>query len=377
MPVAMLSASSQSSVSSPLSQETWQFFWFIVPPTATSFSVTFARLGSIGDPDFFVQQGVPPSVSSYVVHSVECDTCSPTPLPPAVLHVDSTSYQAPLAGLWFAGVFASCCSNQSAATASLSVSNLICDSKGPDFVLGCDGVCVERGGSIVDYDSCGVCGGNGSSCIQPHAPPPTPPPDSPPSQPQSNASDAKSFGPEVQELEGGAIGAITVAVLYYVFSACVSLFVFYRVRGSVRPVRLRTASFLWCLFGFTGGHRFYTKHTITGFVWLFTCGLCGIGWIVDVFLLRRMVARYNVHGSRMPKFFQGMRNRFRNRVGKNRYRKTINFDDDEISLDQSGGDDDAGVDREGEGQGKELRPRVFDGAVEVGKGGAADDGHSI
>jgi hypothetical protein len=24
-----------------------------------------------------------------------------------------------------------------------------------------------------------------------------------------------------------------------------------------------------------------------------------------------------------------------------------------------------------------LRPRVFDGAVEVGKGGAADDGHSI
>jgi hypothetical protein len=88
-----------------------------------------------------------------------------------------------------------------------------------------------------------------------------------------------------------------------------------------------------------------------------------------------MVARYNVDGSRMPKFFQGMRNRFRNRVGKSRYRKTINFDDDEISLDQSGGDDVA-LESAGHGKGEELRPRVFDGAVEVSKGGAADDGHS-
>ena len=175
----MLSASSNSSVSLQLAQETWQYFWFVVPPTATSFRVTFVRLGSFGDPDFFVQQGVPPSVSSSVVHSIECDSCSPIPLPPAVLHVESTSYQASLTGLWFAGVFASCC-NGSSATVSLSVSNVLCDSKGPDYVLGCNGVCVSKGGAIVDYDSCGVCGGNGSSCFQPHAPPPTSPPDTPP-----------------------------------------------------------------------------------------------------------------------------------------------------------------------------------------------------
>jgi hypothetical protein len=369
IPVSKLSASSNESISLPLASETWQYFWFIVPPSASSFSVSFARLHSMGDPDFYVQQGIPPSVSSYVVKSTQCDSCSPEPLPPAVLHVDKDGYKNPLSGLWFAGVFASCC-NASAASVSLRATSAVCQTKGPNYVLGCDDVCVEIGGSIVDYDSCGVCGGNGSSCTDPSpSPPPAPTPGQIPDQP--------SFSPETyekpQELEGGAIGGITVAVTYYVFSACVSLFIFFRVRGSVRPVRLRVASFLWCLFGFTGAHRFYTKHTISGFIWLFTCGLCGIGWLVDLFLLRRMIVRYNVHGSRMPKFFQGMRNRLRNRVGKNRYRKTINFADDEISLDPSGDD---GVDLVAmENVERTVPPKFFDGSVEVPRN-ATDDGQS-
>jgi hypothetical protein len=359
-------------VSLPLDSDTWQYFWFIVPPSATSFSLTFTRLGLKGDPDFYVQQGVPPSISSFVVKSTECDSCSPTPLPPAVLHVDSASYQTPLSGLWFAGVFASCC-NGSAATASLRVTNTMCKSKGSNYVLGCDGVCVKIGESVVDYDSCGVCGGNSSSCFRPHIPTPSPPIPSPspqPSQPESRPDVVTTQ--DAQELKGGAIGGITIAVIYYVLSACVSLFVFNRVRASDRPVRLRIASFLWCLFGLTGAHRFYTKHTITGFIWLFTCGLCGVGWIVDLFLLRRMIARYNVHGSRLPKFFQGMRNRLKNRVGKSRYRKTINFADDEISLDQSGDDEIALGNVE-----VKAEPRIFDGSVEVGKDGPAVDGQRL
>jgi hypothetical protein len=129
------------------------------------------------------------------------------------------------------------------------------------------------------------------------------------------------------------------------------------------------------LFGLTGAHRFYTKHTITGFVWLFTCGLGGVGWIVDLFLLQKMITRYNVHGSRLPKFFQGMQNRLRNRVGKNRYRKTTNFVDDDISLEVTGLE--ATSENHVFVENVELnpvdslqKPRIFDGTVEVGGVGA-------
>ena len=44
---------------------------------------------------------------------------------------------------------------------------------------------------------------------------------------------------------------------------------------------------LW-LFGFTGAHRFYFGHTLTGILWFFTAGLCGIGWLVDLFLIPSM-----------------------------------------------------------------------------------------
>ena len=41
---------------------------------------------------------------------------------------------------------------------------------------------------------------------------------------------------------------------------------------------------LWIL-GFMGFHRFYYGRPITGLIWLFTGGLCGIGWIIDLFLM--------------------------------------------------------------------------------------------
>jgi len=44
---------------------------------------------------------------------------------------------------------------------------------------------------------------------------------------------------------------------------------------------------LW-LVGFSGAHRFYYGRQITGIIWLFTCGLFLIGWIVDLFLIPSM-----------------------------------------------------------------------------------------
>jgi len=44
---------------------------------------------------------------------------------------------------------------------------------------------------------------------------------------------------------------------------------------------------LW-LFGFLGAHRFYYGRPVTGTIWLFTLGLLGIGWLVDLFLIPGM-----------------------------------------------------------------------------------------
>ena len=44
---------------------------------------------------------------------------------------------------------------------------------------------------------------------------------------------------------------------------------------------------LW-LFGFLGAHRFYYGRPVTGTLWLFTLGLLGIGWLVDLFLIPGM-----------------------------------------------------------------------------------------
>ena len=41
---------------------------------------------------------------------------------------------------------------------------------------------------------------------------------------------------------------------------------------------------VWIL-GIFGAHRFYYGRQITGTIWFFTGGLCGIGWLIDLFLI--------------------------------------------------------------------------------------------
>lgn len=56
---------------------------------------------------------------------------------------------------------------------------------------------------------------------------------------------------------------------------------------------------LW-IFGFTGSHRFYYGKPITGTIWLFTLGLLGIGWLIDVFLIPGMDRRADLRYSPGP-----------------------------------------------------------------------------
>ena len=50
---------------------------------------------------------------------------------------------------------------------------------------------------------------------------------------------------------------------------------------------------LWFFFGWAGIHRFYVGKVVTGVIYLFTGGLLGFGWFIDLFLLGGYVDTYN------------------------------------------------------------------------------------
>lgn len=56
----------------------------------------------------------------------------------------------------------------------------------------------------------------------------------------------------------------------------------YAEKQNVSDKNKLTVLILAILFGFFGAHRFYVKKSGTGFIWLFTAGLFGIGWIIDI-----------------------------------------------------------------------------------------------
>jgi len=61
-----------------------------------------------------------------------------------------------------------------------------------------------------------------------------------------------------------------------------------RVSSSRKPLppKKKITTLILCLFlGIFGAHRFYVRKTGSGILWLLTCGLLGIGWIVDIILI--------------------------------------------------------------------------------------------
>jgi hypothetical protein len=55
------------------------------------------------------------------------------------------------------------------------------------------------------------------------------------------------------------------------------------------------AYLLWALslVGLCGIHRFYNRKPLSGTLWLVTFGFCGIGQVVDLFLMQGMVEQAN------------------------------------------------------------------------------------
>jgi hypothetical protein len=48
----------------------------------------------------------------------------------------------------------------------------------------------------------------------------------------------------------------------------------------------KTVALILCIFlGILGAHKFYVGKTGMGLIYLFTGGICGIGWIIDIFLI--------------------------------------------------------------------------------------------
>lgn len=54
------------------------------------------------------------------------------------------------------------------------------------------------------------------------------------------------------------------------------------------PTHSTTIGYLLWIFGFLGSHRFYFGKPVTGTIWFLTLGLCGVGWLIDLFLIPGM-----------------------------------------------------------------------------------------
>lgn len=65
-----------------------------------------------------------------------------------------------------------------------------------------------------------------------------------------------------------------------------------------RRKRKLVAWVIWAVFGWAGGHRFYLERTGTGVAMLFTAGGVLIWWVVDGFLLNRMLAAHGAEQDR-------------------------------------------------------------------------------
>ena len=52
---------------------------------------------------------------------------------------------------------------------------------------------------------------------------------------------------------------------------------------------------LWfgALFGFAGLHRIYMGRWLSGIIWLFTFGLCGVGHLIDLFMMPKLLEDSN------------------------------------------------------------------------------------
>jgi len=59
-------------------------------------------------------------------------------------------------------------------------------------------------------------------------------------------------------------------------------------------MKSKTTAYLLLIFlGAIGIHKFYLGKTGMGILYIFTAGLFGIGWLIDLFTLGKQVDKYN------------------------------------------------------------------------------------
>ncbi|KAJ1486560.1 hypothetical protein T484DRAFT_1789160 [Baffinella frigidus] len=85
-------------------------------------------------------------------------------------------------------------------------------------------------------------------------------------------------------------------VVYLILGAGVDIWGVWRNPAAQRSPHV--AKLLWLLFGIMGAHRFYLKHPKVGVIYLCTLGGFGIGWLADLYLLRRLLFSSEPSGSR-------------------------------------------------------------------------------
>ena len=68
-----------------------------------------------------------------------------------------------------------------------------------------------------------------------------------------------------------------------------------RIATTVGVWKNKWISLILCIFfGVFGIHRFYEEKKVTGFIFLFSFGLCGLGWFFDIILLTTKPNPYRV-----------------------------------------------------------------------------------
>ncbi len=60
-----------------------------------------------------------------------------------------------------------------------------------------------------------------------------------------------------------------------------------------KPKSMITAYLWWTFLGLFGAHQFYLGNKLRGHLYLWTLGLCGFGWLLDLFTLPRQLHRVN------------------------------------------------------------------------------------
>lgn len=102
----------------------------------------------------------------------------------------------------------------------------------------------------------------------------------------------------------------------------------------------KSIELLLCIFGgYLGLHKFYKKDSKMGFIYLFTIGLFGFGWLADIFLISiELIKSFNLQNKNEPKTSQNKTLQNKNEQRKKYYMNKVvtvtDIDNNQIQIKQ-------------------------------------------